>query len=77
MKSILAFLATFFAVSLSALCAAGAEPPEVYFKNPELPVVLDNPGAEFQDEARPGASYGYVGASGPAFGGVRDVVTPE
>jgi hypothetical protein len=24
-----------------------------------------------------GASYGYVGAGGPAFGGVRDVPTPE
>jgi hypothetical protein len=24
-----------------------------------------------------GASYGYVGAGGPAFGGVRDYPTPE
>ena len=24
-----------------------------------------------------GTSYGYVGAGGPAFGGVRDVPTPE
>jgi predicted neuraminidase len=55
MKSILAFLATSLAASLSALCAAGAAPPKVHVKNPELPVVLVNPGAEFQDEARPGA----------------------
>ena len=53
MKSILAFLATSFAASLSAPCAAAL--PEVHVKNPELPVVLANPGAEFQDEARPGA----------------------
>jgi hypothetical protein len=24
-----------------------------------------------------GASHGYVGAGGPAFGGVRDIPTPE
>ena len=53
MKSVLAFIATFFAASLSALC--GTAPPGVDLKTPELPVVISNPGAEFQDDARPGA----------------------
>jgi len=55
MKSVLDFIATFLAALLPALCAAGAAPPEDHLKNAELPAVLANPGAEFQDEARPGA----------------------
>ena len=55
MKPVLDFIATFFAAALPALCASGAAPPEVHCKNPELPAVISDPGAEFQDDARPGA----------------------
>jgi hypothetical protein len=48
-------LAALLLAPLAALCADDSKPSGVRLNNFELPVVLANPGAEFQDDARPGA----------------------
>lgn len=55
MKHILTLLTVLLLAPLAALYADDSKPSGVHNKSSEMPAVLANPGAEFQDEARPGA----------------------
>jgi hypothetical protein len=70
MKHTLTLLTALLLAPLTALCADDSKPSGVRLNNFELPVVLANPGAEFQDDVRSGAMINGMDRTPGASGAV-------